>query len=60
MTDTEKASKCATAEESLDEKLKKVKFVIPQSGASHEWSKSEYVRKLALRVKLSMELLQPE
>lgn len=35
MTDSEKASKCAHADESFDEKLKKVKFVIPQTETSH-------------------------
>jgi hypothetical protein len=31
MTDSEKANKCAPAEESFEEKLKIVKFVAPQT-----------------------------
>ncbi len=47
-------------EESLQEKLEKIKFILPQSGQTHIWKKSSYIKNLAIKVQNSFHLMSQE
>jgi uncharacterized protein YlbG (UPF0298 family) len=60
MTDQKKALtliSCPSQQETLQEKLQKIKFVNPISGQAHSWKKSEYVKMLALKAQQSLDLI---